>query len=505
MITPPKVATRFFSLPYHKAPLSLYRHLAEQKSETMLFESADIEHQHAVKSLLITQSALRITAEGEVVTIHYLTDSGAIALNYLKVMEAPFLVGEGIGYAQFRYPKEQIDHHSPLDLIRHLHRLGRGEESPYSLFIGGLFGYDLVELFKGVTIPDGERQDLCLYLAEEMVVIDHKSKTLTALQSTLSADGEKSLADHARFEGLLAAVRAFTGEDFSPKQEEREISNTPSKIEEGDPEAFLKSVASLRDRVRKGEFKQIVPSRRFTLPCNDPLAAYIRLKEDAPSPYLFYLQDRDFILFGASPESALKYHPETRSLELYPIAGTKPRGRRGEVIDPELDSEMAKELLNDPKEVAEHLMLVDLAVEDLSQVAEVGSVHIAEQMKIDRYAYVMHLVSRVTATLAPEFDPLDAYLACMNMGTLTGSPKVPAMEAIYEYEEQPRGPYGGAIGYLDGQGRLDTAIVIRSAVVRQGRATVQAGAGIVADSEPHKELEETTNKANAIIRAIEGQ
>ncbi len=247
----------------------------------------------------------------------------------------------------------------------------------------------------------------------------------------------------------------------------------------------------------------MVPSRRFSLPCPSPLAAYYVLKKSNPSPYMFFMQDNDFTLFGASPESSLKYDATSRQIEIYPIAGTRPRGRRADgSLDRDLDSRIELEMRTDHKELSEHLMLVDLARNDLARICTPGSRYVADLTKVDRYSYVMHLVSRVVGELRHDLDALHAYRACMNMGTLSGAPKVRAMQLIAEAEGRRRGSYGGAVGYFTAHGDLDTCIVIRSALVENGIATVQAGAGVVLDSVPQSEADETRNKARAVLRAI---
>ena len=218
---------------------------------------------------------------------------------------------------------------------------------------------------------------------------------------------------------------------------------------------------------------------------------------------MFYMQDKDFVLFGASPESALKYTKATNQVEIYPIAGTRPRGltKNGD-IDHDLDSRLELEMRTDKKELAEHLMLVDLARNDLARICEPGTRYSKELLKVDRYSFVMHLVSRVVGQLRQDLDALHAYKATMNMGTLTGAPKVRAMQLIAESEKVKRGSYGGAVGYFTANGDLDTCIVIRSAYVEDGIATVQAGGGVVLDSDPQSESDESRNKARAVVRAI---
>ncbi|MFC6592996.1 anthranilate synthase component 1 [Deinococcus lacus] len=267
--------------------------------------------------------------------------------------------------------------------------------------------------------------------------------------------------------------------------------------------AFMAQVQRLKDHIQAGDIYQAVPSRRFSLPCPDALAAYAELKRLNPSPYLFYLDAGEFELFGASPESALKFTAQTRQAELYPIAGTRPRGRgpSGD-ISPEEDARQELELRLDRKELSEHLMLLDLARNDLARVAVPGTRRVARLLEVDRYSQVMHLVSEVVAELRPELDALDAYRACMNMGTLSGAPKLEATRLLRELEGERRGSYGGAVGYLAGNGDMDTCIVIRSGFVQGGICTVQAGAGVVRDSDPAAETAETAQKARAVLLAV---
>lgn len=219
---------------------------------------------------------------------------------------------------------------------------------------------------------------------------------------------------------------------------------------------------------------------------------------------MFFMQDNIFTLFGASPESSLKYSANTRQIELYPIAGTRPRGKtKNGNIDYDLDSRIELEMRTNQKELSEHLMLVDLARNDLARICTPGSRYVAELLKVDKYSHVMHLVSRVIGTLKSHLDALHAYSACMNMGTLTGAPKVRAMQLISEYEKETRGSYGGAVGYFTDCGDLDTCISIRSAYVERNIATIQAGAGIVLHSRAEEEIQESLNKATAVINAIQ--
>jgi anthranilate synthase component 1 len=232
------------------------------------------------------------------------------------------------------------------------------------------------------------------------------------------------------------------------------------------------------------------------------MAAYRRLRALNPSPYMFYVNATKGVLFGASPETAVKVDGSPRRVHVKPIAGTRPRGlRRDGSVDEDLDGRLEAELRLDQKEVAEHMMLVDLARNDVARVSEPGTRRVDRLLEVERYSHVMHLVSHVSGILKGDLDALHAYVATMNMGTLVGAPKVKAAELLRHFEATRRGPYGGAVGYLTADGRMDTAIVIRAAAVQDGTAYIRAGAGVVHDSDPRAEAEETRRKAGAVLDA----
>jgi anthranilate synthase component 1 len=255
-------------------------------------------------------------------------------------------------------------------------------------------------------------------------------------------------------------------------------------------------VARAKDHIRAGDAFQIVLSRRLELPLRaDPVQVYRALRTVDPAPYLFLLELDGAAVLGASPETLVRC--EGRRLWYRPIAGTRPRGRNERE-----DLALEAELRADPKERAEHVMLVDLGRNDLGRVAAAGSVHVDALMEVERYSHVMHLVSRLSAELRPDLDRFHALAACFPAGTVTGAPKVRAMQILDELEPQPRGVYGGAVLYADHAGVLDACIAIRTMVARGGRAVLQAGAGLVADSVPEREFVETEAKAGALLRAI---
>ncbi len=533
-------------------PFTLFQYLieSENKAHAMLFESARTDDQTALKSMLVTKVSLRITALKDIVTVKVTSVVGKHLLDYLKSYFSTELRKDGELSADFQFINDKEKYpRGVLTIIDPLLALKNPEFAP---FVGGLFGYDLVGEFYQINVPEkGRERDLCLFFAEEMITLDHQAKTATYEHLYLDylenarMDAYRTFNETAfNYEQLVKAldqkVAAQTStlspelstaelEGIDAEQKQAISKGTALQAEkaysQGYPQVdihqpivsqqngvnipnsapFKQAIYDFIAQIKAGKLLQIVPSRAFTLPCPSPFASYAELKNAYPSPYLFYLHDEDFTLFGASPESALKYAPDTRELELYPIAGTKKRGLVAGEIDAELDAQMETILKTDKKEVSEHMMLVDLAKEDLALISDPDSIYVKDLMKVDRYRYVMHLVSRVAGRLRSDLSPLDAYLAVMNMGTLTGAPKVYAMQEIYRYEDTARGSYGGAIGYIEGLmigDRFDSAITIRSAYVQNGVAKVQAGAGIVLDSIAESEVEETENKASSVIMAI---
>ncbi|QIQ20261.1 anthranilate synthase component 1 [Zophobihabitans entericus] len=496
---------------YHSDPTSVFYHLCQKKPASLLLESAEIDNKQGIKSLMIIDSALRITAQGRTVKIEALTDNGLSLLPLLKAQQSALVTTQLTdNHLILTYPPidalldedSKIKAPSVFDTLRDLLKLVDlpADADQHSLLVGGLFSYDLATEFEAIaTLPEYQHcPDYCFYLSETLFTLNHKTKTakLSACLFTPNDNEEQRLK--AR---LLDITTQLTCSTVSiPKQ----TLPSPELTGSVSDEQFKTTVKKMQDAITQGEIFQVVPSRRFFVPCPEPLAAYQTLKQQNPSPYMFYMQDEHFTLFGASPESALKYTKETNQVEIYPIAGTRPRGRNPQQkIDPDLDSRLELEMRTDKKELAEHLMLVDLARNDLARICQPGTRYTPELLKVDRYSHVMHLVSRVVGQLRQDLDALHAYQATMNMGTLTGAPKVRAMQLIAETEQTRRGSYGGAIGYFTAKGDFDTCIVIRSAFVANDIATIQAGAGVVFDSDPQAESDETYYKAKAVINAIQ--
>ncbi|MGP3591759.1 anthranilate synthase component 1 [Vagococcus sp. WN89Y] len=494
---------------YRGSPTALFHQLCSDRPATLLLESADIDSKNDLKSLLLIDSALRITALGDTVTIKALTANGA---SLLALLDAALPAGventrlENGRMLRFPAVSALLDEDARLcslsvfDAFRLLQGLlDVPADEREAMFFGGLFAYDLVAGFEALPPLEQDRRcpDYCFYLAETLLVIDHQKQQTRIQASLFSDDAEEKARLLARIDSLQHEM-----ENDAPPLPVQSVPHMRCECNQSDEE-FGAVVREMQKAIRAGEIFQVVPSRRFTLPCPSPLAAYDVLKKSNPSPYMFFMQDEDFTLFGASPESSLKYDACSRQIEIYPIAGTRPRGRRPDgSLDRDLDSRIELDMRTDHKELSEHLMLVDLARNDLARICTPGSRYVADLTKVDRYSYVMHLVSRVVGELRQDLDVLHAYRACMNMGTLSGAPKVRAMQLIASAEGTRRGSYGGAVGYFTASGDLDTCIVIRSAWVEDGIATVQAGAGIVLDSVPQSEADETRNKARAVLRAI---
>lgn len=495
--------------PYREDPAAVFHQICGARPATLLLESADIDSKRNLKSLMIVDSALRISALDNCVTVQALSDNGRTLLPLLdKALPDTVRVEAGEASRELFFPAagalqdedSRLLSLSVFDALRLIPQLVNAPaDEREAVLLGGLFAYDLVAGFE--TLPALENSqscpDYCFYLAETLLVLDHQTQSARLQASLFGPSTDEFQRLQRRIEQLHAQML-----QAAPPLPVENLSQMTLSVNQSD-ETYCAVVQRMQQAIRQGDIFQVVPSRRFSLPCPSPLAAYETLKQSNPSPYMFFMQDADFSLFGASPESSLKYDATSRQIEIYPIAGTRPRGRHADgSLDRDLDSRIELEMRTDNKELAEHLMLVDLARNDLARICVPGSRYVADLTKVDRYSFVMHLVSRVVGTLRADLDVLHAYRACMNMGTLSGAPKVRAMQLIAAEEGTRRGSYGGAVGYFTAHGDLDTCIVIRSAWVENGIATVQAGAGVVLDSSPQAEADESRNKARAVLRAI---
>jgi len=416
---------------------------------------------------------------------------------------AVLTVRDGRCTVQSAAGSEDLSAKDPFDAIENFRARFRVPELPgLPRFSGGLvgyFGHETVayiepQLAEGHGADALGCPDICLMLAEELVIFDNLRGTV---QLVVHADGAAAggiAAAERRLDDLTSRLRA-------PLRYPSRGGYTGSAAGEfisGFAEAaYCAAVERVRGYIKDGDAFQVVLSQRLSAPfAGKALDVYRALRVMNPSPYMYHLDFGAFQVTGSSPEVLVRV--EEGEVTLRPIAGTRPRGTTLEE-----DTHLAEELLADPKERAEHVMLVDLGRNDVGRVAETGSVHLSDRMVIERYSHVMHIVSEVKGRLKTGLGPLDVLKASFPAGTVSGAPKVRALEIIRELEPMKRGIYSGAVGYLGWNGNLDTAIAIRTAVIKDGRIHVQAGAGIVHDSVAENEWQETLNKARALMRAIE--
>ena len=371
-------------------------------------------------------------------------------------------------------------------------------------FTGGLvgyFGYDTVRYIEprlaAFDKPDliGS-PDILLMVSDELVVFDNLSGTLLLIVHVDPAVEHALAQGQARLDELAGRLRtansAYAAAGDSPVSNVQEADFVSGFTREG----FESAVDRIKDYIVEGDAMQVVLSQRMSIPYTaPPLDLYRALRSLNPSPYMYYLDMDDFHIVGSSPE--ILVHLEDDVITVRPIAGTRPRG-----ADEEADKVLEADLLADPKELAEHLMLIDLGRNDTGRVSEIGSVELTERMVVEYYSHVMHIVSNVTGRIRKGMSAIDVLRATFPAGTVSGAPKIRAMEIIDELEPVKRGIYAGAVGYLSWSGNMDTAIAIRTAVIQGGMLHIQAGAGIVADSVPANEWEETMNKGRAIFRAV---
>ena len=397
-----------------------------------------------------------------------------------------------------------IETDSPLDELKKLiHELEPVADENLPPFIGGAVGYisyDMIRRFE--KLPEIGRDDLgvpdmLFFFTDTIIAFDNVSHKVTIIHNVKARPGDNLDFQYDQATGVIQQILSDLGEILPPSAQ-REPSETGDVriVSNWKRSDFLSAVSTIKDYIVKGDIIQAVLSQRLETPFQgDGFGLYRALRIINPSPYMFYLQLDDTQLIGSSPEVHVK--SVNRRVTIRPIAGTRPRGKGLEE-----DLELEKELLEDEKEKAEHLMLVDLARNDIGRVCEYGSVRMSEFMTVERYSHVMHIVSNVVGKLRDDKDEFDLIPATFPAGTVSGAPKVRAMEIIEELEPTRRGPYAGLVGYFSFDGNLDSCITIRTMLVKDERVFIQVGAGIVADSEPEKEYQETLNKAKALHSAI---
>jgi anthranilate synthase component I len=423
----------------------------------------------------------------------------------LRAREVHYDAEDGSGPASDR----ELDATDPFAAVAQYlsaYRLAPLEDlPPFAGGAVGMFGYDLVRTVERLPEPNPDdvgTPDMALMVSDALVVFDHLRHQVTIMVNAFVDPGAEVDAAYARAAGLIERARALLATPV-PRADGGSAAATDRSFERSSfnsnmkPGQYEMSVERAKEYIHQGDAFQIVPSQRWSGVCPvEPFSVYRGLRNVNPSPYMYFLEFEDFAIAGASPEPLVKVNGSL--VESRPIAGTRPRA-----ASPEEDLIRAGELLGDEKERAEHVMLVDLGRNDLGAVCDYGTVEVDELMAIETYSHVMHIVSSVKGKLREGLTAMDALRACLPAGTLSGAPKIRAMEIIDELEPTKRGFYGGAVGYLSYSGDLDTCIHIRTVVFKDGIAHVQAGAGIVADSDPEYEQRETVAKAAAVFDAIE--
>ena len=460
----------------NETPLTLYSKLTENRENTFLLESA--EHGGAWSRY----SFIGVSSEAT------LTEKDGLA-TWLGTMPAGAPVG--------------ID---PLEALRisskHLRSPKIKELPPLTGGLVGYMSYDAVrrlEKLSNVAVDELQLPEIAFMLTTDLAVYDHLQGTVTLIANAINWDGSNERVDFA-YESAIKRLHEMrrrlstSAPSAIAHLNERPKPNFTRNISDSE---FMSKIEAVKEEIRSGEAFQVVLSQRFTMECPaDPLDVYRMLRLHNPSPYMYLFRFAEGLsVVGSSPEALVKV--TGREVMVHPIAGTRKRSSNAEE-----DHRVGEELLNDPKERAEHLMLVDLGRNDLGRVCAPGTVSVVEFMHLERYSHVMHIVSTVVGEIAENKSPVDALYSVFPAGTLSGAPKPRAMEIIENLEPSRRGIYGGAIGYVDFTGNLDTCIAIRTAVIKSGKAMVQAGAGIVADSVPSSENEECLNKAAAVLGAV---
>ena len=549
MANTPTVFTR--PVKYHADGGALLAHLAQlglvdtvqdgsRPTNTVLLESADIASKQHLTTIAVLAASAQITCTGDTVTLKALdTTDGPQALKAVAQCLSSAVTRQSDSELVLHLPsvaEDSAEEHarlrerSTMEPLRIL--TDQVVSHPHLPLVAGAVAFDYLGTYESLpSVADGANTcpDYLFFNARIILVVDHPSSSCQLVGASLDTAQLSAQMDalEAAINELPAQAPSAPAEQAAPAQQTTPAASAHQQAASPEAQAtaaasaqqtaedtitayptmsdadFCELVAKMQQHIAIGDAYQVVPSRGFVIDCPQPLQTYRYLHDADPSPYMFYIATDDFELFGASPESSLLHSAKTGQVAIRPIAGTRPRGFAPDgSIDHELDIRLELELRSDAKEVAEHVMLVDLARNDVARISAPGTRKVTQLLRVDRYSRVMHLVSEVTGQLASDLHPLDAFRASMTMGTLTGAPKLRAAELIRQYEGTRRGSYGGAVGYLRGDGELDTCIVIRSAFARGGKAIVQAGAGVVSDSVPQREADETAHKASNVLRAI---
>jgi len=502
-------------------PVDYFAKLSDygRKKNCMLLESADIVDKYGELSIGTSNPCLHIKGFKEEFEIKALNKLGETILKLIKpdLKFCDKLTYKKNNIKGILKPKrktvneeERLKLKTHIDIIRTIAFKFKPTEKPFIPYCGlfGSISYDFIDQFE--DLPENKEDllndpDYELYFCDNLFLMDHKNKKTYLISNALITD-KKPKEREKIYNNCLKNIESYE-EVFKqkiPKTKKlkpikQELKSDTSK------EEYMDIIRKMKNHILKGDIFQVVPSRTITTNYNaEPLDIYRKLRNLNPSPYMFFINNNNGILLGASPEMFLRVQgDEEKIVEIRPIAGTKPRGIINDQIDKDLDSRYESELKIDRKELAEHTMLIDLARNDVARISKPGSRYVNEPYIVEKYSHVQHLVSNVKGVLRDDLDALHAYLASMNMGTLTGAPKVEAMKLIREVEKNKRGFYGGSVGYITPSGDLDSCIVIRSMRLKKDTAYIRAGGGIVYDSVAKSEFVETEKKAKACLKAIQ--
>ena len=503
-------------------PVEFFARLSDygRKKHCCLLESRDYLTEGDAGELTFgtADPALYLTGRGNRFSIEALTPTGRRMLTYFAEHRERFSFCKSIDFAPECItgelePNEQVmDEESRLkstnqmDVLRAVGFAFELASKPFRVTCGlvGALSYDFIDQFEKLPANAHDildNPDYELYFADNIFLMDHRKGKGHVIVNALITHGDRDEICRQANDCFDSYFSRAASERPEPKSAPLLSTRAGTDTPQAEYEAMVRNA---KQHIVDGDIFQGVLSRTLTEPCPaEPLDVYRQLRKLNPSPYMFYINTPSTVLMGASPELNLRVSgAKERTVEIRPIAGTKPRGRAGGKIDPDTDIRYEAELKLDRKELAEHMMLVDLARNDIARVAQPGSRIVNEMLITERYESVMHLVSNVKGKLRKDLDALSVYLATMNMGTLTGAPKIEAMKIIRTLEKNKRGYYGGAVMYLTVDGQFDSCITIRSLQIRDHTAYIRAGAGIVHDSLPTAEFDETEHKANSCLKAI---
>lgn len=516
-----QVNTLTKKLPLSLLPCEVFGLLTSngQTSHTALLETAEPGTQKSKRSISMASAAAVVEGLDGTVTIKSLNDNGKSFIDALAKLDQALtgftqrVSNESITYTLDKASDDKALNEDQrltqptisdvLTLITEQIQSNQKADNVSSCLIGAM-SFDLVDQYEALPSLNKTTPDFKFYLADQLVLQEDDSQSAKIIVKGFGDNATNTVRLGVAIDSIESKLLSSSKKAFlsarSMKTTFTPLQSSDFKIDVSDEE-FKNNIEKVKQHIIEGDAFQVVLSKTFSTECDDAFKAYQVLRKSNPGPYMYYINYGDSQLFGSSPESALKVF-DTNKVTLYPIAGTRKRAITANgSINFELDAKTEFELISDEKEGAEHMMLVDLARNDLAKVIKAGSRQVTQLKRIVKYSNVMHMVSEVIGELRDDINPIHAYRACANMGTLTGAPKIKAVEIIRKFEQKPRGYYGGAVSIYNANQEFDSAIIIRSAEVADGVARVSAGAGIVYDSVPELEANETFHKAKAVLNA----